>query len=270
MRSDDSVRPGAVVTGGASGIGLAVARRLAATGHEVLVLDADTDAIAAASGGPPEDSAAPGTVSFREVDVRDSRRVRAVVDEAMSGMTRPHLLCACAGIKPPVDIATLDEAGWDVVFDVNVRGAFFAVQGALPHLSATGGSVVLLGSASAHGDHENPLYGASKAAVIGLARSLAAAAVDTGVRVNVVVPGFTRTGMTRGMSPERLAAAARRGVGGRVNEPEDVAAAIAWLAGEEAATVSGAVLHVGTAAGIPARFGPLASAVGESPDAYSA
>jgi 3-oxoacyl-[acyl-carrier protein] reductase len=261
VTDDSGARPGAVVTGGASGIGLAVARRLAAAGHEVVALDTDTDAIAAAAGATREDGATPeeGAISFVDVDVRDSRRLRAVVDEAMGRMRRPHLLCACAGIKPPVDIATLDEAEWDRVFDVNVRGAFFAAQAALPHLAATGGSVVLLGSASAHGDLENPVYGASKAAVIGLARSLAPAVMETGVRVNVVVPGFTRTGMTSGMSPERLAAAARRGVGGRINEPDDVAAAVAWLASEEAATVSGAVLHVGTAAGVPARFGPLAA-----------
>lgn len=249
-------RVGAVVTGGAGGIGLAVATRLAADGHHVFALDADAAAVRQATA--TKDPAL--AIDFGIVDVRDVDRLTAAVDEAMSAMSRPAVLCACAGIKPPVDIATVTPAAWDDVFAVNVRGAFFAAQAALPHLVAARGSIVFVGSASAHGDHENPLYGASKAALTGLAASLAQATMAVGVRVNVVVPGFTRTGMAASPDDERLAAAARRNVAGRVNTGADVAAAIAWIAGPGAETVSGAVLDVGCLSGVPARYGPIPAA----------
>jgi 3-oxoacyl-[acyl-carrier protein] reductase len=248
--------PGAVVTGGAGGIGLAVAQRLAASGYEVLALDSRRPALdLAAQSAEPADR--PGKLEFSQVDVRDTAVLVGAVGAGMRAMERPALLCACAGIKPPVDIATVDPGTWDDVFAVNVRGAFYAAQAALPYLAAARGSIVFIGSASAHGDFENPLYGASKAALTALARSLAQTLLGAGVRVNVVTPGFTRTGMAATLSEERLAAAAQRNVAGRVNEGGDVAAAVAWLAGPEAATVSGALLDVGSAFGIPARFGPV-------------
>jgi NAD(P)-dependent dehydrogenase (short-subunit alcohol dehydrogenase family) len=252
--------PGAIVTGGGGGIGLAVARRLAADGYRVLALDSSRPApgLAAESlarGAGPGD--VPGKLEWGQVDVRDTDALVSAVDAGMQAMERPALLCACAGIKPSIDIASVGPGTWDDVFAVNVRGAFFAAQAALPHLAATRGSVVFIGSASAHGDFENPLYGASKAALTGLARSLAQTLLESGVRVNIVTPGFTRTGMAAALSGERLAAAARRNVAGRVNEGGDVAAAVAWLAGPEAATVSGALLDVGCAFGVPARFGPV-------------
>jgi NAD(P)-dependent dehydrogenase (short-subunit alcohol dehydrogenase family) len=254
------------VTGGAGGIGLAVARRLAADGYQVLALDSSraalADAAAALAQALPRDgepAGAHGKLEFASVDVRDTDALVSAVDAGMAAMERPALLCACAGIKPPVDIASVGAGTWDDVFAVNVRGAFYAAHAALPHLEATRGSIVFIGSASAHGDFENPLYGASKAALTGLARSLAQTLLESGVRVNIVTPGFTRTGMAAALSEDRLAAAARRNVAGRVNEGSDVAAAVAWLAGPEAATVSGALLDVGCAFGVPARFGPVAT-----------
>jgi 3-oxoacyl-[acyl-carrier protein] reductase len=247
------VPPGAIVTGGAGGIGLAIARRLAADGYQVLALDSSRPALTQGA----DHGDAPGQLEFGQVDVRDTDMLVSTVDARMRAMERPVLLCACAGIKPSVDIASVGPGTWDDVFAVNVRGAFFAAQAAWPHLAATRGSIVFIGSASAHGDFENPLYGASKAALTGLARSLAQTLLGSGVRVNVVTPGFTRTGMAAALSEDRLAAAGRRNVAGRVNEGDDVAAAVAWLAGLEATTVSGALLDVGCAFGIPARFGPV-------------
>jgi NAD(P)-dependent dehydrogenase (short-subunit alcohol dehydrogenase family) len=252
--------PGAIVTGGAGGIGLAVARRLAADGYQVLALDSSPSApvlAPAALAQASELTDVPGKLEFAHVDVRDTDALVSAVDAGMRTMARPALLCACAGVKPSVDIASVSPGTWDDVFAVNVRGAFYAAQAALPHLTATRGSIVFIGSASAHGDFENPLYGASKAALTGLARSLAQTLLESGVRVNIVTPGFTRTGMAAGLSEDRLAAAAGRNVAGRVNEGSDVAAAVAWLAGPEAATVSGALLDAGCASGIPARFGPM-------------
>jgi meso-butanediol dehydrogenase/(S,S)-butanediol dehydrogenase/diacetyl reductase len=242
--------PGAIVTGGAGGIGLAVARRLAADGYRVLALDSREPA-------EPDGPDGPGTLEFARVDVRDTDALVRAVDAGLRAMERPALLCACAGIKPAIDITSVAPVTWDDVFAVNVRGAFYAAQAALPHLAATRGSIVFIGSASAHSDFENPLYGASKAALTSLARSLAQTLLAAGVRVNIVTPGFTRTGLAAALGEDRLAAAARRNVAGRVNEGADVAAAVAWLAGPEAATVSGAQLDVGCASGIPARFGPV-------------
>jgi 3-oxoacyl-[acyl-carrier protein] reductase len=249
---------GAVVTGGAGGIGLAVARRLAADGYDVVALDASEPAAEAARA-----SIQPGQrCRFLTVDVRDTTVLHRSIAAAMRDMSVPSLLCACAGVKPPIDIHTIDAATWDDVFAVNVRGAFFAAQAALPYLMQNQGSLIFVGSASANGDYENPLYGASKGAVVALARSLASALAPHRVRVNVVVPGFTRTRMTDHLSADRIRAAGRRNVAGRVNEPEDVAAAVAWLASNEALTISNAVLDVGTAHGVPARYAPLGPAPG--------
>jgi NAD(P)-dependent dehydrogenase (short-subunit alcohol dehydrogenase family) len=252
--------PGAIVTGGAGGIGLAVAGRLAADGYQVLALDSSRPALALAAEAlaqAAEPAGGAGKLEFAHVDVRDTEALVSAVDAGMRAMRRPTVLCACAGVKPSIDIGSVAASTWDDVFAVNVRGAFYAAQAAWPHLAPARGSIIFTGSASAHGDFENPLYGASKAALTGLARSLAQTLLGSGVRVNLVTPGFTRTGMAAALSEDRLAAAARRNVAGRVNECADVAAAVAWLAGPEAATVSGALLDVGCAAGVPARFGPL-------------
>lgn len=255
---DLAVQRGAVVTGGADGIGLAVARRLAADGYDVVALDASETAAGAARASIP-----PGQrCRFLTVDVRDTTVLARSVAAVMRDMPVPSLLCACAGVKPPVDFRTVGAAAWDDVFAVNVRGAFFAAQAALPYLIKNHGSLVFIGSASANGDYENPLYGATKGAVVAMARSLAAALSPDGVRVNVVVPGFTRTRMTDHLSEERIRAAGQRNVAGRVNEPADVAAAVAWLASAEAATISNAVLDVGTAHGVPARYAPIGPAPG--------
>jgi NAD(P)-dependent dehydrogenase (short-subunit alcohol dehydrogenase family) len=247
--ANGSVPGGAIVTGAASGIGLAVARRLSADGLRVAALDVAGPELRAAY---PADASAP--VEVVEVDVRDTGALTATIADLAARLAPLRVICACAGIKRTVPLDGMTEAAWDDVLDTNARGSFFAAQAALPELTASRGSIVFIGSPSASADAKDPVYAASKGAVVAMARSLAQALVGSGVRVNVVSPGFTVSGMSAAVADEQVAAAAARNVAGRVNDGDDVAAAVAWLVSDQAATVSGAVLDVGAMAGMPAGF----------------
>ncbi|MEU8802416.1 SDR family oxidoreductase [Spirillospora sp. NPDC048819] len=235
----------AVVTGAASGIGLATAMRLADGGYDVLALDRNS---------PQPSWEGDHSIDFRCVDVRDVPALQATVRDGLADRPPLRAVCSAAGVRRPMPLSRLTVDSWDEIFDVNVRGVLFLLQECLPHL-ADGASVVLVGSPSSVADTTDLAYAASKAAVGTLARTLALALTPHGVRVNVVSPAFTSTGMTREADDSRRADAARRNVAGRVNEPRDIANAIAWLCGPEAATVSGTVVDVGGVAGMPARAG---------------
>jgi NAD(P)-dependent dehydrogenase (short-subunit alcohol dehydrogenase family) len=237
----------AVVTGAASGMGLAVGRRLASDGHGVALLDLDGDAAARAA----EDVRAAGGRAFAAtVDVAD----RAAVDEALAkvrGELGPTtILVTSAGLDEFASFTDLTLDAWERMLAVNLTGTFHCIQAAISDMLAAGwGRIVTISSSSAQsGAARMAHYVASKGGVIGLTKALAVEYAGNGITVNTVPPGFIDTPMVRraearGDLPAVEAVAARTPVR-RAGTPEDVAAACAYLCSEEAGYVTGQVLGV--------------------------
>ncbi|MBB2900873.1 NAD(P)-dependent dehydrogenase (short-subunit alcohol dehydrogenase family) [Kineococcus radiotolerans] len=229
----------AVVTGGTSGIGLAIARRFVAEGARVFVTgrrQAQVDAAATGLG--------PQAVGVR-CDVGNLSDLDALYDVVARDAGRIDVLVANAGGAVPAVLADITEEQFDATFATNVKGVLFGVQKAMRLLSP-GASVILVGSTtSLRPDRGLEVYGATKAAVRNLARSWTLNAQENGFRVNVLSPGPTRTPGLLGIVPEdqqddfaeALAAALPAG---RLGDPDEIAAAALLLASDAAAFVNGA------------------------------
>jgi NAD(P)-dependent dehydrogenase (short-subunit alcohol dehydrogenase family) len=235
----------AVVTGGAKGIGGAISAGLAASGMTVVALGRDEAALQRFNSGSRSGAVA---VSGRQCDITDERAVQAVFAE----IGHVDVLVNNAGVasSSPVHKITLDD--WERHLRVNATGAFLCSREVLPGmLAARWGRIVMIASTASHaGAPYVAAYTASKHAVLGLARSLAAEIAGTGVTANTVCPTFARTDMTdrtlrnivdrTGHTAEWAATTlAAMSPLGRLLEPEEVAAAVAYLVSEAAAAVNG-------------------------------
>lgn len=224
-----------MVTGGGSGIGKAIAERLSADGHRVAVLDLD-----------------PSAAAFGQVaDVTD----RAQVDRALAAVRERHgpvtVLVNAAGLDGFKRFSELSFEAWQRVIDVNLNGVFHCVQAVLPDMLEAGwGRIVNISSSSAHsGQQYMAHYVSAKSAVNGLTKALALELGPAGITVNAVPPGFIDTPMLR-KAEERglLGGTVEEHIGHtpvrRAGRPEDVAAACAFLASEEAGYITGQILGV--------------------------
>ena len=238
-----------VVTGGGNGIGAATARRLAAEGAVVAVVDRDLDQ--ATSVAEELRSAGSRAISVR-CDVTSGPEVGEAMDRVADEFGALDVLVNSAGITRDQLVFKMTEDDWDVVVDVSLKGAFLCSQAAQRHMVPQSyGRIVNLSSTSARGNRGQANYAAAKAGVQGLTKALAVELGRFNITVNAVAPGYIATAMTAataarlGLSPEEHQAHAAEGNPlRRVGTPEEVASVIAFLGSDDAAYVSGQVIYV--------------------------
>jgi 3-oxoacyl-[acyl-carrier protein] reductase len=221
-----------LVTGGTRGIGLAVARTFARAGDSVTVTSR--------SGGAPE-----GLYDAR-CDVTDPTAVDALFDEVEARQGPVEVLVANAGITRDTLLLRMSDADWDDVIATNLTGTFrLARRAAKGMLRMRRGRIILMSSVvGLAGSAGQVNYAASKAGLVGLARSIARELGSRNITANVVAPGFVETDMTAGLPESRRDEILGQIPLGRYASPEEVAAVVEWLAGDGAAYVTGAVIPV--------------------------
>jgi NAD(P)-dependent dehydrogenase (short-subunit alcohol dehydrogenase family) len=236
-----------IVTGAGQGIGRAIAGRFAAEGADVMLIGRRREPLEQAE---RELSAAGEHAWVHQGDVSDSAQVGAAVAAAMERWSRIDVLVNNAGIAEEVPFLEIDEASWDRVLGTNLRGAFLMAQRVAREQAVTGGgSIVHIASIDASGgDGPYASYNASKAALLGLNRTMAMELGPLGIRVNCVSPGFTHTEMTELAVPaelmDYLVNRFDRVPLGRLVQPEEIAAACAFLASDDASAITGIDLTV--------------------------
>lgn len=239
----------AIVTGGARGIGAAVARRLADDGMKVAVLDLDAQACA-----PVVEAitATGGQALAVGANVADEAEVGAAVDRVVEQLGSPTVLVNNAGIIRDNMLHKMSVEDWDAVLGVHLRGAFLMSRAVQPYVrEAQWGRIVNLSSTSALGNLGQANYSAAKAGMQGFTKTLAIELGRFNVTANAIAPGFIQTDMTAataqriGMEFEQfISMAASQIPVGRVGQPEDIAHTVSFLVSEGAGFVSGQVIYV--------------------------
>jgi 3-oxoacyl-[acyl-carrier protein] reductase len=231
-----------IVTGGASGIGLATARRFAQEGAKVATWDVK------------EGETQPGGI-FQSVDVTSAMSVEGAVKDVCARLGTPYVLVNNAGIlrdgqlikyKDGAVAGLMTDAQFDAVIGVNLKGVFTCARAVAPHMIAAGAGVILNASSvvGLYGNFGQTNYVATKAGVIGMTRVWARELGKHGIRVNAVAPGFIATEMVKQMPEKILQSMVGHTPLGRAGEPVDVANAYVWLASDQASFITGAVLSV--------------------------
>ena len=255
MRLKDRI---AIVTGGGSGIGQAIAERFAREGAAVVVAGRRLDRLKCVVA---DIEASGGRASAVVVDVRLAADARRLVDVALGEFGRLDILVNSAGVLPVrLPLGEVPDDAWEATIATNVTGLFHCCKAAIGPLCATKGTIVIVASvAGLKGVPSSAAYSISKAAAIQLARSMAIDYAAHGVRVNAICPAVVETDLNRDMLAQRRAvgtyeALLHRHPLGRFGTLEDVASAAAFLASDEAAWITGVALPVdgGVAAGEPA------------------
>lgn len=234
----------ALVTGGSRGIGRAVSLALGKGGATVVVNYAGNEAAALETCGLIE--AAGGRAEARRFDVADSAACQAAIDAIVSSHGGLHVLVNNAGIAIDGLLMRLKDADLERQLDVNLKAAFFLCRAAArPMMKQRGGSIVNLTSVVGEmGNGGQTAYAATKAGLIGFTKSLARELASRGVRANLVSPGFIDTDMTRDL-PEDVRARMLEAIPlGRLGKAEEIADAVAWLASDRSAYVTGELIRV--------------------------
>ncbi|MEI7536732.1 MAG: SDR family NAD(P)-dependent oxidoreductase [Comamonadaceae bacterium] len=231
----------AVITGGATGLGFAIAKRFLASGGSVTLWDLNRDLLSSAA------AELGSGVHTLHVDVAQHPNVVSAVQQTLAEVAAIDVLVNCAGITGPnVKVWDYPPELWQQVMQVNITGLFYCCREVLPHMrSRNYGRIVNIASvAGKEGNPNASAYSASKAAVIALTKSLGKELADTGVRVNCVTPAAVKTAIFEQMTPEHIAFMLSKIPMGRFGMPEEVAAMVAWLCTEECSFSTGAVFDL--------------------------
>jgi 3-oxoacyl-[acyl-carrier protein] reductase len=236
--------PVAIVTGAGRGIGEAIARRLARDGTRVACVSrSESNALKTADA---INTATPDAARAYAVDVADRKAVTGICERIMADFGRVDILVNNAGLTRDGLAMRMSEEDWDVVLDTNLKGAFNFIQGVMrPMVKQRAGRIINIASvAGLTGNAGQANYAASKAGLIGLTKTLARELASRSITVNAVAPGFITTDMTT-VLPENVKAAVLAQIPlGRFGDPEDIAAAVAFLAGPEGKYITGQTLTV--------------------------
>ncbi len=241
--SDSTQRRVALVTGASRGIGEATARALAADGRLVVLSARSTDRLEAIKSQIEADG---GQAAVQPCDIADHEALAGLVEQVAGDYKRLDVLVNNAGITRDNLMLRMSDEEFDEVIHANLRSVFIACRAALrPMMRGKWGRIINIGSVSGLvGNAGQANYAAAKAALGGLTRSLAREMASKGITANVVAPGFIETGMTESL-PEQVKQGARQATAvGRFGQPEEVGAAVAFLAGEQASYITGQVLAV--------------------------
>ncbi|MEZ5133493.1 MAG: SDR family oxidoreductase [Acidimicrobiales bacterium] len=235
----------AFVTGAASGIGRATAVRLAAEGASTYLVDVNAEGVQETAASIV---AAGGTATAATLDVRDAAACIAAIEACVATYGGIDVLCNIAGVGGMSHVAEETRDRLDLMYDVNVAGPFSLIQAALPSLTERRGNVVNLAStAGIIGQAYCVAYCASKHAIVGMTKALAVELGRTGVRFNAVCPGGVNTGLIAAFLPPEGASGSlisRQFLNRDMQEPESVAAMVAYVGSDEAHYVNGAVLPI--------------------------
>jgi 3-oxoacyl-[acyl-carrier protein] reductase len=235
----------AVITGGATGLGFAIAQRMLASGARVTIWDRDVPGMAQAAEQLRKGQLG-AVVNTVQVDVTDHASVVQATAQSVA-LAGVDVLVNSAGITGPnVKVWDYPVDAWRQVFDVNVHGLFHCCRELSVHMKARNyGRIVNIASvAGKDGNPNASAYSASKAAVIGLTKSLGKELADTGVRVNCVTPAAVKTAIFDQMTPEHIQFMLSKIPMARFGEPEEVAAMVTWLSTEECSFSTGAVFDL--------------------------
>lgn len=236
----------AVVTGGASGIGLAISRRLAADGAAVAIFGRNPSAVASAA---EQICDAGGNAAGLSVDVTDRDRVDSALEQVRAQLGAPTILVNSAGMSGHRGFLDITAEYWDQVVAVNLTGTFHCCQAVLPDMLEAGwGRIVNISSSSVHsGAPRLAAYVSAKSGVVGLTKALALEFAPHGITVNTVPPGFVDTPMLRESAAQGhfdIEESTAQTPVGRIGQPEDIAAVCSFLVSDEAGYLTGQVIGV--------------------------
>jgi 3-oxoacyl-[acyl-carrier protein] reductase len=234
----------AVITGAARGIGRAIAEKLAFLGADIVVADMLED-LAKQSADEISQLTQRRTLAAK-VNVTEGKSATEMIEQTMKEFGRVDILVNNAGITRDTLILRMEETDWDAVIDVNLKGVFNCSKAAIrTMMKQRYGRIVNISSVSGQaGQAGQTNYSASKAGVIGFTKALAREVASRQITVNAVAPGFIPTFLTNDLSEELKNTILSATPAGRMGKPEEIAAAVAFLASEEAAYITGQVLAV--------------------------
>lgn len=239
MRLKDKV---AIITGGASGIGLAAVKRFLEEGAKVIIADYNKETGEKQTVALKEKDA----VEFIHTDVSDRTSVQTLVDKTIALFGRIDILINNAGILADATLVNMTEEQFDHVIDINLKGVFNCTQAVVPTMLEQGsGKIINTSSVSGvYGNYGQTNYAATKAGVVGMTKTWAKEFGGKGINVNAVAPGFIITDMVKSM-PDNVIEKMKQSISlNSLGDPEDVANAYLFLASDEAKYVHGHVLHV--------------------------